>query len=104
MSESLKERINNSTVLPSGGLPSAKDQVSCQGNAPKMMYKEPKIVSPTGKNSSRCVMKHLADLEVELANKNLWKVFHAEEHEMKISNDGRYVMFFPIFSNTLRTK
>ena len=97
MSEPLKKRTNNSTVLPSGGLPSSKDQVSCQGNAPKMMYKEPKTVCPTGKNSSRCVMKHLADLEVELANKDLWKIFHAQEHEMKISNLGRYVMFSYIF-------
>lgn len=101
MSESFGERCNSS-VLSGGGLPSAMDQVTCQKSRsgqhqvipPKIMYKELKSVFPSGKNSSPCVMKHLADLKVELANKELWKMFHAEGHEMKVTSTGRYVIFF----------
>ena len=106
MSESFTERCN-STVLSSRGLPSAKDQVTCQksrsvqhqGIAAKTMY--PKSVFPAGKNSSACVMKHLADLKVELVNKELWKMFHSEGHEMKITNTGRYVIFSYFLRNQM---
>ncbi|XP_028407666.1 T-box protein 2-like [Dendronephthya gigantea] len=46
------------------------------------------------KNSLPCKMKHLADLKAELGNEALWEIFHAEGHEMKITNTGRSL--FPV--------
>ena len=45
-------------------------------------------------DSLPCKMKHLGDLIAELGNGAMWKIFHAEEHEMKITNTGRYVYIF----------
>ena len=64
-----------------------------QGIAPRVTRMGLKDAFPSGGRSPPCTAKHLGDLKVELGNEALWKVFHAEEHEMKVTNKGR--LLFP---------
>ena len=60
--------------------------------APKLTQVGAKAVFPTRtKSSLSCGTKHLSDVKVELGDEALWEIFHAEDHEMKIINTGRYV-------------
>ncbi len=60
--------------------------------APKLTHIGPKDAFVARKTSLPCGAKHLSGLKVELGNETLWKVFHVEEHEMKITNTGRLVL------------
>ena len=59
-----------------------------ESTAPKLTDMESKVK----KTSLPCGMKHLADVKVDLDNEALWKVFHNENHEMKVTNTGRFVV------------
>ena len=59
--------------------------------APKATHVSQKDTRFPGRSSRPCGMRHLSDLKVELGNEALWRTFHDEIHEMKITKTGRYV-------------
>ena len=95
---------SNTTALPTRSTPSdnqntilATKPVSCLGHlqaiAPRLTHMGPNDSFPSRRRSQPCTAKHLGDLKVELGNETLWKMFHVEEHEMKVTNKGR--LLFP---------